>query len=431
MAPRDESESERFESYVEQLSSVVGHADRRAPLRQYLTGLLLPGERKSVEPMAAKIDPVRVQARHQSMHHFVANAPWEAEALLRVASDYALAQLERHAPVAAWVVDDTGIPKQGRHSVGVARQYCGVLGKQANCQVAVTVSLVNEVLSVPCAYRLYLPETWAHDPARRAVVGVPPEVKFQKKWEIALEAIDQLRAEGLPQAPVVADAGYGVAAEFREALTRRGLVYAVAVTEATSAWPPGEEPLPPEPWTGRGSRPTLLRRTAEHHPVSVRELTVTLPAERYETVRWREGTRGRMASRFAAMRVRPAHRDTLRSVPHPVEWLLIEWPEGHPKPSHYWLSTAAESATIEDLVRVVQVRWRIERDFQELKDEIGLDHYEGRGWRGFHHHGVLCIAAYAFLAAERARLSPPLPVAFLQPAPLPEAFQPRGAPAAP
>ena len=431
MARRDESESERFESYVEQLSSVVGHADRREPLRQYLTGLLLPGERKSVEPMAARIDPVRVQARHQSMHHFVANAPWDGEALLRVASDYALAQLERHAPVAAWVVDDTGIPKQGRHSVGVARQYCGVLGKQANCQVAVTVSLVNEVLSVPCAYRLYLPETWAHDPARRAAVGVPPEVKFRKKWEIALEAIDQLRAEGLPLAPVVADAGYGVASEFREALTGRGLLYAVAVTEGTSVWPPGEEPLPPEPRTGRGRQPKRLRRTDEHHPVSVRELATTLSAALYETVRWREGTRGRMASRFAAVRVRPAHRDTLRSVPHPVEWLLIEWPEGHPKPSHYWLSTAAESATLEDLVRVVQVRWRIERDFQELKDEIGLDHYEGRGWRGFHHHGVLCIAAYAFLAAERARLSPPLPVSFLQPAPLPEAFQPRGAPTAP
>lgn len=431
MAHGDETESERFASYVERLSAVLGHADRREPLRQYLTGLLLPGERKSVEPMAAKIDPSHVQARHQSLHHFVANAPWEAEALLRVASDYALAQLERHAPVAAWVVDDTGMPKQGRHSVGVARQYCGVLGKQANCQVAVSVSLVNEVLSVPCAYRLYLPETWAHDPARRAVVGVPPEVRFQKKWGIAVEAIDQLRAEGLPPAPVVADAGYGVAAEFREALTRRGLVYAVAVTEGTSVWPPGEEPLSPEPWTGRGRRPTLLRRTDEHHPVSVRELAATLPAELYETVRWREGTRGRMASRFAAVRVRPAHRDTLRSVPHPVEWLLIEWPEGHKKPSHYWLSTAAESAALEDLVRVVQVRWRIERDFQELKDEIGLDHYEGRGWRGFHHHGVLCIAAYAFLAAERARLSPPLPVSFLQAAPLPEAFRPRGAAATP
>lgn len=431
MAHRDETEAERFEAYVERLSSVLGHADRREPLRQYLTGLLLPGERKSVEPMAAKIDPTHVRARHQSMHHFVANAPWEAETLLRVASDHALAQLERHAPVAAWVVDDTGIPKQGRHSVGVARQYCGVLGKRANCQVAVMVSLVNEVLSVPCAYRLYLPESWAHDPERRARVGVPRDVGFEKKWQIALDLIDPLRAEGLPPAPVLMDSGYGQATQFREALTTRGLVYAAGVTEDTTVWPPGQEPLPPEPWTGRGRRPKRLRRTDEHHPVSVRELAATLPAELYETVRWREGTRGRMASRFAAVRVRPAHRDTRRSTPWPVQWLLIEWPEGHNKPSHYWLSTAVESAALEDLVRLVQVRWRIERDFQELKDEIGLDHYEGRGWRGFHHHGVLCIAAYAFLAAERARLSPPLPVSFLQAAPLPEAFRPRGAAAAP
>jgi SRSO17 transposase len=431
MAHRDETEVERFESYVERLSAVIGHADRRRPLQQYLTGLLLPGERKSVEPMAAKIDPAHVQARHQSMHHFVANAPWDAEALLRVASDYALAAMERHAPVGAWVVDDTGIPKKGRHSVGVARQYCGILGKQANCQVAVTVSLVNEVMSVPCAYRLYLPKQWARDARRRKRAKVPPEVVFEKKWEIAVGRIDQLRAEGLVPAPIVADAGYGVASEFRQELTKRGLVYAVGVTEETTVWPPGEEPLPPLPRTGRAAQGKLLRRTAEHHPVSVRELAASLPAEGYETVRWREGTRGRMVSRFAAVRVRSAHRDTRRRAPHPVEWLLIEWPEGEKKPTHYWLSTAAASAALEELVRVVQVRWRIERDFQELKDEIGLDHYEGRGWPGFHHHGVLSIAAYAFLAAERARLSPPLPVAFLRAAPLPDTFRPRGAAAAP
>ena len=428
MGRRDETEVERFEAYVEQLSAVLGHADRHEPLRQYLTGLLLPGERKSVEPMAAKIDPDHVRARHQSMHHFVAHSPWDGEALLRVASDYALAQLERHAPVSAWVVDDTSIPKQGRHSVGVARQYCGALGKRANCQVAVSVSLVNEMLSVPCAYRLYLPEEWAEDRERRAAVGVPEHVVFRTKWQIAVDSIDRLRAEDLPLAPVVADAGYGNTTELREALTTRGLVYAVAVGEETSVWPPGQKPLPPAPWTGRRTRPTRLRRTPEHQPVSVGELAANLlDSQRYDTVRWREGTRGRMASRFAAVRVRPAHRDTERSTPRPVEWLLIEWPQGDSKPSHYWLSTVSEHATLEDLVRLVQVRWRIERDFQELKDEIGLDHYEGRGWRGFHHHGVLCIAAYAFLAAERARLSPPLPVSFLDAASLPEGFQPRGA----
>ena len=268
--------------------------------------------------MAAKIDPDHVRARHQSMHHFVAHSPWDGEALLRVASDYALAQLERHAPVSAWVVDDTSIPKQGRHSVGVARQYCGALGKRANCQVAVSVSLVNEMLSVPCAYRLYLPEEWAEDRERRAAVGVPEHVVFRTKWQIAVDSIDRLRAEDLPLAPVVADAGYGNTTELREALTTRGLVYAVAVGEETSVWPPGQKPLPPAPWTGRRTRPTRLRRTPEHQPVSVGELAANLlDSQRYDTVRWREGTRGRMASRFAAVRVRPAHRDTERSTPRP------------------------------------------------------------------------------------------------------------------
>lgn len=431
MAQQSGTEAERFAAYLDRLHAAIGHADRREPLRQYLTGLLLPGERKSVEPMAAKMDPAHVQARHQSMHHFVASAPWDCDALLRAASDYALAELERHAPVSAWVVDDTGIPKQGRHSVGVARQYCGVLGKQANCQVAVAISLVNEMFSIPCAYRLYLPEVWARDAQRRSAAGVPEELTFRKKWEIALDAIDQLLAEGMPAAPIVADAGYGVISAFREELSARGLVYALGVTGETTVWPPGQEPLEPEPWAGLGRPPTRLRRDQEHRPVSIHSLAASLAPELYETVRWREGTRGRMASRFAAVRVRPASRDTERSTPRPVEWLLIEWPSGAAKPSHYWLSTLSESATLEDLVRLVQVRWRIERDFQELKDELGLDHYEGRGWRGFHHHGALCIAAYAFLAAERARLFPPLPVAFLQAnAPSGPTVRPRGAAAA-
>src|SRR5215207_7226421 len=170
-------EAKRFEAYLERMSVAVGHADRREPLRAYLSGLLLPGERKSVEPMAAKLDPLHVQARHQSLHHFVAQAPWPEKDVLRVARDYALAQMERHAPVAAWVVDDTGIPKKGQHSVGVARQYCGVLGKQENCQVAVSVSLVNAVMSVPAAYRLYLPEPWATDRRRRRAAGIPRAVR--------------------------------------------------------------------------------------------------------------------------------------------------------------------------------------------------------------------------------------------------------------
>jgi SRSO17 transposase len=415
-------EAERFEAYLERLSVAVGHADRREPLWAYLTGLLLPGERKSVEPMAAKLDPLRVRARHQSLHHFVATAPWSELELLRVARDYALSVFERHAPIGAWVIDDTGIPKKGSHSVGVSHQYCGVLGKSANCQVAVTVSLVNALMSVPAGFRLYLPEGWAQDPRRRQVAGVPAEVKFQTKGALALAQIDELLSEEVPLAPVVADAGYGASTQFREALTERGLSYAVGILPDTSLWVAGDEPRAHSPKIGRES--TRLHRTGEQQPVLARDLAQGLPRRAWETVSWREGTKGMMRSRFALMRVRVAHRDRHQS--RAPEWLLVEWPSGEREPSRYWLSTVPEDAMLDDLVRLAKIRWRIEHDFQELKDELGLDHYEGRGWRGFHHHGALCIAAYAFLAAERARLSPPAPLAFLLSARLPKDFRPRG-----
>jgi SRSO17 transposase len=420
-------DSGRFKSYVERLAEAVGHADRRWPLEAYVTGLLLPGDRKSVEPMAAKVDPRHVSRAHQAMHHFVAAAPWDERAVLAVARDHALAQLERHAPVGAWVVDDTGIPKKGNHSVGVTWQYCGVLGKQANCQVAVSVSLANKTMSVPAAWRLYLPEKWALSPKLRAQAGVPRDVVFRRKWEIALDEIDALVEEDLPPAPVVADAGYGNITEFRDGLTERGFSYVVGVSGEVSVWPPGEGPLPPRPYSGTGRPPRLVRRAPGHQPVAAKDLAARLPRSAWRTVRWREGTKGTMSSRFAAVRVRPAHRDVLRSEPRPVEWLLVEWPAGEPEPTKYSLSTVPEDVDLPELVSLTKIRWRIERDFQELKDELGLDHYEGRGWRGFHHHGVLCMAAYCFLAAERGRLSPPQAIAFLEPAPLPKGFAPRGA----
>ncbi len=422
---------ERFDSYLEQLAGAVGHADRRWPLEAYITGLLLPGKRKSIEPMAAKIDPRGVSRAHQSMHHFVANAPWDERAVLAVARDYALAQLERHAPIGAWVVDDTGIPKKGNHSAGVAWQYCGALGKTANCQVAVSVSLVNKTMSVPAAWQLYLPEKWAKDSERRAKVGIPSEVAFLKKWEIALEEIDCLLYEDLPPAPVVADSGYGDTTGFRDALTERGFSYAVGIKPETSVWPPGKGPLPPKSYSGRGRPAKRTRREGDHIPVSVRELADLLPEKAWKTVRWREGTKGMMVSRFAAERIRPAHGDEQRSDPRPIEWLLMEWPESEAEPTKYWISTVPEDVELAELVSLAKIRWRIERDYQELKDELGLDHYEGRGWRGFHHHGVLCMAAYCFLAAERGRLSPPQTIAFLQPVPLPKGFRPRGSPRAP
>ena len=354
--------AQRFHAYVERLTTALGHRDRHEPLRAYVMGLCLPGERKSIEPMAARVDPRQVPARHQSMHHVVANAPWDDAAVLRVARDTALAALAPSGRVEAWIVDDTGLPKKGRHSVGVARQYCGVLGKQENCQVAVTLSLAHAHASVPVAYRLYLPEAWVQDRRRRRAVGVPKAVTFRTKWQIALEQIAQCRAEGVPPAPLVADAGYGVVTAFRDQLTAWAIPYVVGISSETTVWAPGRAPLPPRTHQGRGRPPSRVRRTARHRPLRVLVLAQQLPASAWRTVTWRQGTRGAMRSRCAAVRVRPAHRDEWRSAPRPEEWVLIEWPHGEATPTKYWLSTLPPTRS---------------------RTELGLDHFEGRGWRGF------------------------------------------------
>jgi len=398
---------ERFDDYVERLGDVLGHADRRAPLRAYCTGLLLPGERKSVEPMAARVDPARVGAAHQSLHHFVAKAAWDDAALLEAVRAYALPAMLERGPVRAWIVDDTGLPKKGKLSVGVARQYCGQLGKRDNCQVAVTLSVAHEAASLPIAYRLYLPEAWAAGPARRATAGVPEEVEFRTKPSIALDQIGQALAAGVPPGVVVTDAGYGNDTDFRDGVTAAGLPYVAGLLGTTSLWPPGAGPLPPARWSGKGRPPKRLRRDPEHQPLAAGTLAAGLPASAWRTVTWREGTAGPLSSRFAAVRVRPAHDDFRLGEPRAEEWFLAEWPEGEEGPTKYWLSTLPEAATLEELVAAAKLRWRVERDFEELKQELGLGHFEGRGWRGFHHHASLCIAAYGFLAAERCRFSPP------------------------
>ena len=419
----------RFDAYLDAIAGVLGHADRRAPARAYCTGLLLPGERKSVEPMAARLAPQRVPAAHQSLHHLIAKADWSDEVVLRVVREHVLPVIERHGPIRHWIVDDTGFPKKGRHSVGVARQYCGQLGKRDNCQVAVTLAVANDHAGLPIGYRLYLAAAWAGDPARRAQAGVPDEIAFRTKPAIALAQIRQALADGVPTGVVLADAGYGIDTNFRTSLTALDLLYVVGVQSSTSLWPPGTGPLPPKPWSGRGRPPKLLRRTAGHGPISALGLAEGLPASAWRRVAWREGSRAELASRFAAVRVRPGHRDYWRAEPHAQEWLLIEWPEGEKEPTKYWLSTLPAETRIEDLVRTAKARWRIERDFRELKQEIGLGHDEGRGWRGFHHHASLCIAAYGFLVAERCRFPPGRRCDRDQaPAPaLPAGFRPRGA----
>jgi SRSO17 transposase len=419
----------RFAAYVEGLAKALGHADRVAPLKAYCTGLILPGERKSIEPMAARVEPGRVQAAHQSLHHFVAKADWSDEAVLAVVRAEVLPAIERQGPIRAWIVDDTGFPKKGVHSVGVARQYCGQLGKQDNCQVAVSLSVANDHASLPVAWRLYLPEGWASDPARRAKAGVPEDVVFRTKPEIALDQIRTALSAGVPSGVVLADAGYGIDTAFRTGLTAMGLSYIVGIQSSTSLWSPGMEPLPPKAWSGRGRPPSLVRRHPDHKPVAAKGLAQSLPEGAWRTVTWREGAKGPLTSRFAAVRVRPAHRDYWRSAPRPEEWLLIEWPKGESEPTKYWLSNLPQDMALANLVDMAKLRWRIERDYQELKQEIGLGHYEGRGWRGFHHHATLAIAAYGFLVSERSLIPPSAPrfTKLLKAPRLPKGYRPRGA----
>src|SRR5918993_41734 len=346
----------RFAAYVEHLASVLGHADRAAPLKAYGTGLILPGERKSIEPIAARLEPGRVQAAHQSLHPFVAKADWADEALLAVVRAEVLPEIERHGPIRAWIIDDTSFPKKGRHSVGVTRQYCGQRGKQDNCQIAVTLSVANAHASLPVAYRLYLPEVWAKDPERRAKAGVPDEVVFQTKPEIALDHIRSALAAGIAHGVVLADAGYGVETAFRTTLTELGLLYILGIQSSTSLWPPGSAPLPPKTWSGRGRPPTRVRRNPDHRPLSAIDLAKQLPAQAWQAVTWREGTNAPLTSRFAAVRVRPAHRDHLRHEPRPEEWLLVEWPVGEREPTKYWLSSLPPDTALTELVNVVAGR---------------------------------------------------------------------------
>ena len=425
-------QEKRFAAYMDGLADAAGHADRATPLKLYCTGLLLPGERKSVEPLATRLAPDNVRRVHQSLHHVVADAPWSDEAVLAEVRSYALTAMRQKGPIQAWIVDDTGFPKKGTHSVGVARQYCGQVGKQENCRVAVSLSVSTHTASLPIAWRLYLPHEWADDPARRKQAGVPAEVQFETKPAIALQQIRTAVEQDVPPAPVLADAGYGTDTQFREAIRTLGLPYVVGVMSSVSVWKPGQAPLSKSKWKGMGRPTKLLRRGNRHQPIAVKELAHSLPASAWKIVTWRSGTKQNLRSRFAAVRVRPAHRDYERSEPHPEEWLLIEWPRGEAEPTKYWLSTLPADTQLKDLVRLAKQRWIIERDYQELKQELGLGHFEGRGWRGFHHHATLCIAAYGFLVAERSRFSPSAHTGQLElrAPPIPPDFQPRGSPRA-
>src|SRR3984893_5137332 len=391
---------------MEGLATAAGHEARHTPLKTYSKRLLLPGERKSIEPMAGRLDPGNVQPMRQSLHHLVAKAPWSDDTLLGEVRNHVLPTMEKQGPVVAWIVDDTGFPKKGTHSVGVARQYCGQVGKQDNCRVAVSLSVATWSSSLPVGYRLYLPKEWAEEGKRRKTTEVPKEVEFQTKPEIALDQIRAAVAAQLDGGVVLADAAYGINTEFRDGLTELELQYVVGVQSSMTVWEPGKQPLPAKPRGEIGRPPRLLQRSTDHQPISQKQLAMTLPSTAFKQITWREGTDRKLRSRFAAVRVRAAHRDYEKAEPHAEEWLLMEWPRGETEPTKYWISTLPLNTKLKALTKMAKHRWIIERDYEELKQELGLGHFEGRNWRGFHHHATLCIAAYGFLVAERNRFSP-------------------------
>jgi SRSO17 transposase len=369
----------RFTRYVEELVSVIGHADRAGPFRDYCTGLVMPGERKSVEPMAAITAPGRTAAQHQSLLHFVGQGAWSDDDVLTKVRQMVLPQMTRDGPIEAWIIDDTGIPKKGQHSVGVSHQYCGQLGKQANCQVAVTLSLANRRASLPVAYRLYLPNAWAEDDDRRAKAGVPEAITFKTKPQIALEQIRWACEVGLPGSMALVDAGYGHDSKLRAGITELGKRYVAGIQPQMLVWKPGKRP---------GRTPKKGQRDAPD-TTSVKDLALGLRARAWRTIQWREGSNEWLSSRFARLRVHVASSHERACEPI-QEWLLIEWPEGEKEPTKYWLSTLPSSITFRDLVDAAKLRWRIERDYQELKQEVGLGHYEGRGvaWLPSSRHDV-------------------------------------------
>jgi SRSO17 transposase len=393
--------------YLESMLVGMGRPERRQAMADYLTGLLLDGDRKSIEPMAGRLveDSSEIQATRQRLQQCVTVSPWSDEELwLRLAL-----KAEGELPeVEALVVDDTGFPKKGTHSVGVQRQYSGTMGRKDNCQVATSLHLASERGSVCVGMQLYLPESWTSDRARCRAVGVPDDVPFRTKWQISLAQIDAALEWGLKRRVVLADPGYGDVTEYRDGLVARGLDFVVGVQGSLVAWAPGTGPIPPpqtRPAGQRGKSPTRWK-TGEDKPVALSALAMGRGREACQTVHWREGSRGRQGSRFGAVRIRTAHLHMQGAPPGDEQWLLYEWPTDEKEPTKYWLSTLPAKTPLKQLVRLAKLRWRVERDYQELKQEIGLDHFEGRGWVGFHHHVTLCAVAHGFLALRRA-LSPP------------------------
>ena len=395
----------RLVEFAEEMFESMRRKDQRGWGEVYLRGLMLDGKRKSIEPMAARL----ADGDEQCLQQFVNQSPWDWVPVRRALARRMTAEIGPEA----WVIDDTGFPKFGKHSAGVARQYSGSLGKVGNCQVAVSVNAATDEASCPLDWRLFLPKEWDEgsdfNQDRRVKAGVPEDLQHVEKWRLALEMIDEIGGWGITPRVILGDGAYGDNTRFRQGLTDRGLSWMLDVKHTTSAYPEQAKPVKPD-YQGRGQPP---KRRYREDPSSLLELALAAGADAAERVTWREGTRGQMSSRFLALRVRPANIELRRAAnKHDREldagWLICEWPEGKEKPTKYWLSNLPEDTPIEDLVRLGKLRWRIEHDYRELKDALGLDHFEGRSWRGFNHHLTLVGVAHGFLTIERRRSRPRL-----------------------
>lgn len=383
----------RLVQFAAEMFEPMRRKDQRRWGEVYLRGLMLDGKRKSIEPMAVRLE----DGDEQCLQQFVNQSPWQwapVRERLAVRMSTAIAS-------EAWVIDDTGFPKFGDKSVGVARQYCGALGKVGNCQVGVSISAVTAQASCPLDWRLFLPAQWDDDP-RRAACRVPDQARHEPKWKLALGMIDELSGWGIQAPPVLGDAAYGDVTELRRGLEQRGLEYVLDVKGATSALPESASPERPE-YSGRGQPPKARYRRPFG---TLSDLATAAGEDAYTQIQWREGTRGTLRSRFFAIRVRPANvklRGADLDGELPVRWLLAEWPEGKDKPTDFWLSNLPADTPLDRLVALAKLRWRIEQDYRELKDALGLDHFEGRSWAGWQHHVTLVSVAHGFLTLERQR----------------------------
>lgn len=381
----DPTGEHRLRRYLDRIGGVLNTLPQRRAFATYAIGLMSEGERKSAEPMAARAcpDPAGVHAEHLRLTYFTRCADWSDHDVRREAARYALAAMTAREPVSAWIIDDTGFLKQGTHSVGVQRQYSGSAGKIANCQIGVSLTLATSSAHVPVDFALYLPESWTNSPERMAEAHVPKDVTFKTKPELALDLIERADADGLPHGLVLADSAYGDNAEFRRRLRCLGLEYAVGVHSTTTIW--------------RLDR--LGRRMGS--PVAVGDLATAIGRGGFRRSTWRAGSKAPLSSKFHAERVVLAQDDGIDPSEREAVWLLIEWPANEEQPTDYTVSTLPTKMPLRQLVRRVKERWRTERVYEDAKGELGLDHFEGRSFRGWHHHVSVVQVCFAFIVAER------------------------------